>query len=50
MPERIGCRDQNGIARYLQVRQVAGLGHDEEFAGDRTLDFMEFSSVTSCNR
>ena len=41
MPERIGCRDQGDIARYLQVLQVAGLGQDEEFAGDRTMDLVE---------
>ncbi len=42
MPERISCRDQSDIARYVQVPQVAGLGQDEESAGDRTLDFIEF--------
>jgi hypothetical protein len=42
MPERISCGDQSVIGRYLQVRLVAGFGQDEEFAGDRTLDCMEF--------
>src|SRR5690242_5745426 len=42
MAQCIGSGDQRDIARYLQVRQVAGLGQDEKFAGDRTLNLVKF--------
>ena len=35
MPQRIGRSDQGHVARYLQVRQMAGLGEDEKFAGNK---------------
>ena len=42
MAHRIGGRDQSDVTPNLQVHEVAGLGQNEQFAGERQLDLTEF--------